>query len=521
LYCRLPVPRLSGLLAQAVVLDLRSLALMRIALGAILIADLAIRAPDLALFYSGGGVVPPEILRQPYYGWGFSFHLLHGSTAFQALLFLVAGLAAVALTIGWRTRLVTVVCWLMLLSLQHRNSFLLHGGDMLLAAALFWALFLPWGRRFSVDALRTGGAPASNAYVGVPGAAWIGQVSILYVFSVLLKHGSQWRVEGTAIAYVLQAGHYNTALAHVALGAPPAVLRGLTFGVLGLEVLCPLALLLPSRHGVLRTVTLLLVCAMHAGIGVTLAIGLFPLISIATLLGLFPPGAWAFAGRLRPGRAVGHAAAAVERWTQRRLAPASTTKPGRLPQTAPPSRFAGLTRRTVAAVCATVFALVLACNIASVSAWRMPHLAWAPLMLLRLNQYWNLFAPQAGRDTWWHVVPGQLAGGRTVDLFRGGEPLTYVEPALPSRLYPSQRWVKFMDAIGAGHMDTSRQAWLGHLCREWNAHHAGAERLLSAEIVFLARPIRLDEVRPPPRIVVLGTHVCPAASELPVASHGR
>ena len=365
-------------------------------------------------------------LRQPHYGWGFSFHLLHGSTAFQALLFLVAGLAAAALMVGWRTRLFAAVSWLMLLSLQHRNAYLLQGGDMLLVAALFWGLFLPWGRRFSVDALRTGGAPASNAYVGVPGAAWIGQICILYAFSVLIKHGSQWREEGTAIAYVLQAGQYNTALAHLALGAPPELLRGLTFGVLGLEALCPLALLLPWRQGVLRTVTLLLLCAMHAGIGTMLAIGLFPLISIATLLGLFPPGAWAFAGRLRPGRALGRAAAAVELWMRRRLATAAS--PVRRPRLHPASPAC---RRTVAAVCATAFALVLACNIQSVWAWRMPHLAWAPLALLRLNQYWNLFAPQAGQDTWWHVVRGQLAGGRTVDLFRGGEELTYERAGAP------------------------------------------------------------------------------------------
>jgi hypothetical protein len=493
------VPRRSAWLAQAVVLDLRSLALMRIALGAILLADLAMRAPDLALFYSAGGAVPPDFLRQPHYGWGFSFHLLYGSTAYQALLFVVAAVAAAALMVGWRTRLFSVISWLMLLSLQHRNAYLLHGGDMLLAAALFWGLFLPWGRRFSLDARRTGGAPASNAYVGVPGAAWIGQICILYAFSVLVKSGSQWRDEGTAIAYVLQAGQWNTSLAHVVLGAPPWLLRVLTFGVVGLEGLCPLALLLPWRKGVLRTVILLLLCAMHAGIGTVLAIGLFPLISIATLVGLFPPGAWAFAGRLRPG------------W-------AATAKP--LPQTAPPSRFTRFTRRTVAAVCATAFTLVLACNTQSVWAWRMPHVAWAPLALLRLNQYWNLFAPQAGQDTWWHVVKGQLADGRGVDLFRGGEALTYDEPELSSRLYPNQRWVKFMDALGGWHMGPCRQAWLDLLCREWNARHDGAEQLRSAEILFLARPIRLDDVRQAPRIVPLGSRVCPAASES-VASRGR
>lgn len=493
--------RLSGLMAQALALDLRSLALMRIALGAILVADLAIRAPDLALFYSAAGAVPPEVLRQPGYGWGFSFHLLHGSTAFQALLFLVAGAAAVALMIGWRTRLFSVVSWLMLLSLQHRNAFVLQGGDMLLVAALFWGMFLPWGRRFSLDAVRAGDVPASNVYVGVPGAAWIGQICLLYVFSVLIKNGTQWRVDGTAVAYVLQAGQWNTGFARLALAAPADLLRGLTFGILAIEALCPLALLLPSRRGLLRILVLLLLCGMHAGIAVTLAIGLFPLISIATLLGLFPASAWTLAGALAPSRALARAASALERGLRLWLPPRA---PARAPL-APPSRLA---RRTVAVVCTTVFALVLASNLQAVSSWRMPQLARAALMPLRLNQYWNLFAPQAGQDTWWHVVRGDLVNGRAVDLFRGGAELSLGEPALPSRLYSNQRWVKFMDALGGGQMEASRQAWLDHLCRQWNARHDGAERLRSAELLFLARPIRLDDLRPPPRIVVLGGRAC-------------
>ena len=505
-------------LAQAVVLDLRSLALMRIALGAILIADLVIRAPDLALFYSDSGAVPRAVLHQPHYGLGFSLHLLDGSTWFQALLFLVAGLAAAALMIGWRTWLATVVSWLMLLSLQHRNVYLLQGGDMLLAAALFWALFLPWGRRFSVDAVRATGTPASNAFVGVPGAAWIGQICILYAFSVLIKHGSQWREEGTAIAYVLQAGQYNTTLAPLALAAPAWLLRALTWAVLALEAVCPLALLLPWRRNLPRTLIVLLLCSMHVGIAAMLAIGLFPLISITTLVGLLPPGAWDLAGRRRAGRAVGRAAVAIARRLRPAPAPPLRRRPPparRRPLAVPPARFARLARfrpRAVAAVCTVFFALVLACNTQSVWPWRMPLLAWAPMSLLRLNQYWNLFAPQAGQDTWWHVVKGQLADGRTVDLFRGGQALTLSEPRLASRLYPNQRWVKFMDAIGGWHMEPSRQAWLDHLCRDWNARHASTEQLLRAEIVFLARSIRLDELRVSPRIVPLGSRVCQAVS---------
>ena len=39
-------------------LDLRALALLRIGLGALLLADLALRAPDLAIWLSDSGVFP-------------------------------------------------------------------------------------------------------------------------------------------------------------------------------------------------------------------------------------------------------------------------------------------------------------------------------------------------------------------------------------------------------------------------------------------------------------------------------
>jgi hypothetical protein len=484
------------------VLDLRSLALMRIAIGAILIADLAIRAPDLAVFYADAGAVPVAFLRGPHYSWGFSFHILDGGTGFQALLFLIAAVAAVALMVGWRTRLAAVVSWLMLLSLQHRNSLLLQGGDQLLVAALFWGLFLPWGRRFSIDALRGRAPVGSNAFLGISGAAWIGQICILYVFAALLKNGSQWRVDGTAIAFVLRAGQYNTAFSDLVLGAP-ALLKALSFAVLGLEALTPIALLIPWRGGLVRTVTLVLLCGMHLGIAVVLAIGLFPLISVATLLGLFPPGAWALAARLHRG------ATTVD------LAPPPSAP---APAPAPRSR---ITRAAVAVVCVATFALVLVHNIQTVWAWRVPPALTAILLPLRLNQNWSLFAPQAGQDTWWHVVRGQLASGRAVDLFRGGQDLTFAEPERPSSLYPNQRWLKFMASIWPQYTEPCRQAWLEHLCGAWNDRHAGAERLLGADILFLARPIRLDDVREPPRIVVLSTRTCPGPRDAPVASRAR
>ncbi|MFT5471570.1 MAG: hypothetical protein ACI8UO_006705, partial [Verrucomicrobiales bacterium] len=73
-------------------IDLRSLALFRISLGAILIADLIVRATDLTMFYTDAGVMPIEQLRHP--AWRICLHALSGDSGFQAALFVIAGFAA-------------------------------------------------------------------------------------------------------------------------------------------------------------------------------------------------------------------------------------------------------------------------------------------------------------------------------------------------------------------------------------------------------------------------------------------
>jgi len=79
----------------------------------------------------------------------WSLYWLSQHDAWPAILFIIAGLAALALLAGMRTRLATLVSFVLLLSLHNRAPILLQGGDILLLLLLFWALFLPWGERWS------------------------------------------------------------------------------------------------------------------------------------------------------------------------------------------------------------------------------------------------------------------------------------------------------------------------------------------------------------------------------------
>src|SRR5215213_10452564 len=110
------------------------------------------RATDLTAHYTDEGVLPrTALLEEVLSPWAFSLNLMNGEPFFQVLLFGVAALAALGLLIGYRTSLMTVVVWVLLLSIQWRNPLVTGADGPLLRLLLFWAIFLPLGAYWSVD----------------------------------------------------------------------------------------------------------------------------------------------------------------------------------------------------------------------------------------------------------------------------------------------------------------------------------------------------------------------------------
>src|SRR5215475_211369 len=186
-------------------LDLRSLALFRIALGLMILIDLTMRAVDLNVFYTDWGVLPRGAYLDRFANpLRFSVHLMSGVWQFEAALFLLAAVFAVALILGVRTRLVTIISWFLLVSLEMRNPAILQGGDVYFRLLLFWAMFLPLGALYSVDsALNTADPPQQNCFFSYAGLALLLQVAFVYAFSVAMKSGKEWRTEYTAVYYAL------------------------------------------------------------------------------------------------------------------------------------------------------------------------------------------------------------------------------------------------------------------------------------------------------------------------------
>src|ERR671911_1258844 len=210
--------------------DLRSLAVFRIVLALLVLTDVANRATDLYQHYTDAGVLPRTVLVEDVLSpWVFSLNLMNGGTYFQALLFSVAALAALGMLVGYRTRLMIFVVWVVLLSVQLRNPLVNNSSGLLLRMLLFWGMLLPLGAYWSVDRVRSALPRPSPRFLSLASFGLFMQIAFVYWFTAALKSGPEWRVDHTALYYALSLDQLATPIGHFLLNFPQ-LLEVLTFG---------------------------------------------------------------------------------------------------------------------------------------------------------------------------------------------------------------------------------------------------------------------------------------------------
>lgn len=273
-------------------IDLRTLALFRVGLGALLLADLALRARDLTAHYTDAGILPRAALLDTLSVGSFSLHLLNGTFAFQAVMFTLAAIFATMLLLGSRTRIATIVSWVLLLSLQNRNPQILSAGDSLLLLLCFWSMFLPLGARYSFDAaLDRQPRQDRNSYFTVATLALLIQGASMYLFGALLKTDAQWIPDGTAFYYALQLDYMVTPIG-LWLSEFPDFLQGLTYSIWWLEIVGPILIFSPIFHRTFRTICLGAFITLNIGLFLCMELGLFPLASLVMNLAFVPGWMW-------------------------------------------------------------------------------------------------------------------------------------------------------------------------------------------------------------------------------------
>ena len=485
--------RFVALVAARASVDLRALAAFRIGLGALLIAELIRRSRSLTAFYTDAGVLPRSALFADY-SEVYSLHALSGDPWVVASLFAVAGAVALALLVGYRTRLATVVSWLLLLSLQARNPMVLNAGDALLAMLLFWGVFLPLGARWSVDAIRraeaenlgddatpeTGhslGGPRGTAFATVASLGVLLQMLVMYVTNGIHKlEGDLW-MGGEAVAYVMQADHFTYHLGNQ-IAAFPALLRAATYAWVVLLFASPLLILLT---GYARAAVASLFVGMHLGMAVTMRIDLFPVIAVVGFVPFYQTPVWDAAAR-----AVGRfgPASALDRWRATLASVGGTvasldasvsrpTRSGRLAGLAGGVRAGARRVRPLFSTAVPVFfvVLIVLSSAQSVGYGEVPDPGEEVLETVEMDQHWQMFAPEPVRTARWFAAPGVLENGSKRDVLHDGE-VSMDRPPDVDATYPTARWRKYLTSVYST-TNAKHRSYLAHyICAEWSRTHA-------------------------------------------------
>jgi len=466
--------RLGRRLAAPYALDLRSLALCRVGLGAAALGLALARLRNATALYSDAGI----LTRAAAHKWvnlpgSFALGFLSGSPVFAAALLGLAALSAVGVVLGWHTRACTVVCWALTWAARERNLLAMNGGDDVVVLFLFWGAFLPLGARASLDALRAPSPPrgtiASLATVG-----FVVQLFCIYFFAALLKNGVSWRVDGSALYRSLALDMFATPLG-IWLRQFHGLCRWLTFATFDLEFIGGLLLLSPFFVAPLRTGLVASFVALHVGIGLTLHIPIFCCATIAAWLALTPSYAWE--------------RVSVPAWVRARCRALIRFAPRFVPPRKLPS--------WAQALAAAALVLVLASNTSALPGAQplSPRVAWL-LQATGLAQAWTMFAPNPLLRDGWYVFPATLADGAQVDLDRGGPP-TFARPASVAHAYRDSRWRSVLISLAAPDGKPFLPGLARYLCARWNGRHPAAERAVHVAVVFMDEETLPDDPVPP------------------------
>lgn len=303
-------------------IDPRTLAFTRIFIGCVLLTDLLKRAVGIPHWYTNDSLTPNHrVLWHPPNAWPPSVVFGMTNKAQLTVGFVLIGLVYCAFLVGYRTRLMQVLSWLGVASLQVRVPMVGNGGDFVICELLLWTVFLPMGARCSVDALRSSlrshreldvqdlrayaaqRAPVQPVRSLAVLAAML-QLAVIYLFNAVHKSGSTWH-DGSAVHYMLHQTRIVTPLGvWVRTQAPTALLASLTYATVVIEYAAPILILSPWGRPWTTRLAMFTLVGLHTNIALLTNLGIFSPTMVAFISLLISARDWELlAGWLRRRKA--------------------------------------------------------------------------------------------------------------------------------------------------------------------------------------------------------------------------
>jgi hypothetical protein len=439
--------------------DIAPVALFRILFGLLLFNWFWQLFPNLNAFFTDEGILHRRelALSDPD---RLTLLNLSGDWWLVAIVWAVSCAVALALTLGWRTRLMCLLAFALVSTFSWRNPLILDGSDLVFRFVPLWLGFTSAGDRWSVDARLRSERPALRGWA-FPVRILELQIAWIYLATGLEKLGGIDWIVGTAAYYALQLEHtFARPWAH-AIATDPTLSHLISWYTLGLELaFLPLAMI-PSR--LTRLIAALAAAGMHVGILMLMNVGNFPLMMLAACV-LFVPAEW------------------IHR--------VSSDDPSAVPApSAARPRAASVLLLLLAAT-----ALVTAMP-SQVDLLRPRGDIARVVRALSLDQRWDMFSPNSARADGWMIAAATLADGTTVDLFS--------EKAVddPSGRYSDPlytRWTKVHERIASPFYAGYRSEYARHICRSGNSRLGpGQSPLASLELLYVERTIQAPGEGPP------------------------
>lgn len=312
---------LSALRDRYLRIDARSLGLFRIAFAIALLADLGRRWDVLDAFYSNDGVLPNHNhlfnLGEDRQVWSFLHSFSNaGDTVFA---FICIGLAYLFFLVGYKTRVFHLLSLVCIVSLTARNTLAENPGNYAAIALCAFTLFLPLGRRFSIDALvtsmgarseksaaqlndRSGEEPdfgvdftgdeeraAGYSPTSIAALAATLQVAIIFMASAYQHSGEAWK-DGSAIGIALASNRWASAFGASMRGSLPSGL--FTSLVRYTELAVPVLLFVPVARSVFRGISMVLMIAYGLIFACLFSLGLYGETLVAAAFLMAPAEMW-------------------------------------------------------------------------------------------------------------------------------------------------------------------------------------------------------------------------------------
>ena len=439
--------------------DLAPVAVFRILFGLQLFNWFWQLYPNLAGFFTDDGILPRRELLASY-AERFSLLNLFGEWWQVAAVWAVSCVVAILLTVGWRTRLMSFLAFVLVSSFSWRDPLILDGSDFVFRMVPLWLAFTGAGELWSIDAYGRKEPPSGRGW-SLPVRILELQVAWIYLATGLEKLGGTAWIGGTAGFYALQLEHtFARPWAHD-IATNMTFSNLISWSTIAVELGFLPLVIIPVRFT--RLVAAVAAAGMHTGILLLMNVGNFPVLMLSTCVLFLPP-----------------------EWVRRvmRVAPARPAAPTPVRRSRPLG---------IALVIVALVAFITAVP-GQANGIRPSGDAGQLLRFLSLDQRWDMFSPDPSRSDGWMLAPATLSDGTRFDLLTGGpddRSERYTDP-----LY--SRWLKVQDRISNTGYSSYRLEYARHFCRMWNRHlQPGEARLVTFELWYVGRMIQAPGEGPP------------------------